>query len=96
MVGANLRRKNRPPNALPAKYAEISATQTRTNTENKKLIPMMRACATATHATHSAAIPPARRKACGTPAQALTPPFSSHAPTMTHVPPATTQTIAKG
>ena len=61
----------------------MSATQTRQNTERMKLIPMLRACAMASQATHSIARPSTRRSASGSPGQAAGPPRSASAPPIT-------------
>ncbi len=61
MEGASLLRVKRRPKARPAKYAKMSATHTRVSTDNKKLIPRMRACTTASQASHSASTPKTMR-----------------------------------
>ena len=40
MAGASLRRVNFSPNVRPAKYAKMSATQTSTSTDSRKLTPI--------------------------------------------------------
>ena len=63
----------------------MSATQTSTRTDSRKLMPITRAWATASHASHSTRTPPARRTGLrDASASPATPPRSSHAPASTH------------
>jgi hypothetical protein len=74
----------------------MSATQTSTSTDIRKLIPVTRAWATASQATHSARMPPTTRTARGTRCQPATPPRSKKAPASTQAAPAAIQTMGSG
>src|SRR6185312_6369130 len=87
IIGANLALVNRVPNARPAKYAKMSATQTNNRMDNRKLMPITRAWAMASQASHTAARPPISRTGLGTRGQPATPARSSHAPSNTQAKP---------
>ena len=74
----------------------MSATHTSSSTDSKKLMPTLRACTTASHASHKASTPATRRTPAGMRGQPGTPALSSQAAARTHSPPPTTQRAVNG
>src|SRR6185369_3424480 len=74
----------------------MSATQTSTRTDSRKVMPMTRAWATASHASHSTRTPPASRTGFAIFGHPATPLRSNHAPASTHSPPPMAQSIDSG
>ncbi len=83
IVGASLLLVNLRPKARPAAYAAMSATQTSTSTDNRKLMPNTLAWTTASQASHRASTPATSRTARGMCGQPATPARSSQAPAST-------------